>query len=54
MMVFLFLSLGLSATDPETLAIGSKAPDFSLPGVDGKTYALSSFESSGILLIVFT
>lgn len=43
-------------TDDEhqTLAIGSKAPDFSLPGVDGKTYSLASFKSSSILVIVFT
>jgi len=38
----------------ETLSIGSVAPDFSLPGVDGKTYSLSSFASSKILVIVFT
>ena len=40
--------------DPQTLAIGSKAPDFKLPGVDGKTYTLSSFSKSPILVIVFT
>ncbi len=39
---------------PPTLAIGSKAIDFSLPGVDGKTYTLKDFSSSPILLIVFT
>jgi peroxiredoxin len=40
--------------DPTTLAIGSTAPDFSLPGTDGKTYSLKDFSSSKILLIVFT
>ena len=37
----------------KTLAIGSKAPDFSLPGVDGKTYTLESFKSAKVLVIVF-
>ena len=37
-----------------TLAIGSKAPGFSLQGVDGKMYSLSSFEDAKILVIVFT
>lgn len=40
--------------DPQTLPIGSPAPEFSLPGVDGKTYTLKDFASSKILLIVFT
>ena len=40
--------------DPKTLEIGSKAPDFKLPGVDGKTYTLASFKSAKILVIVFT
>jgi len=37
-----------------TLAIGSKAPDFHLPGTDGKTYSLASFAKSKILVVVFT
>jgi AhpC/TSA family len=37
-----------------TLAIGSSAPDFSLPGTDGKTHKLSDFEKSKVLVIVFT
>ncbi len=40
--------------DPHpTLAIGAEAPDFSLPGVDGKTYTLSSFKDARVLVIVF-
>ena len=39
---------------PATLAIGAAAPDFSLPGVDGKTYRLHDFDSSRVLVIVFT
>jgi peroxiredoxin len=37
-----------------TLPIGSAAPDFSLPGVDGKTYSLASFAGAKVLVIVFT
>jgi peroxiredoxin len=43
-----------AATRPPTLAIGSSAPDFSLPGVDGKTYSLKDFASAKILLVIFT
>ena len=42
------------ADEHPTLAIGAQAPDFSLKGVDGKTYTLNSFKSSPILMIVFT
>lgn len=38
----------------KTLPIGSKAPDFSLLGTDGKTYSLASFSKADILVIVFT
>jgi peroxiredoxin len=36
------------------LPIGSPAPDFSLPGVDGKIHKLSDYSASPILVIVFT
>ncbi len=39
---------------PEILAIGSAAPDFSLPGVDDRTYSLSDFGESKVLAIVFS
>jgi len=42
------------ADDHPTLAIGSKAPAFSLKGVDGKTYSLASFSKYKILVIIFT
>ena len=42
------------AADPKPLAIGSKAPDFSLPGVDGKTHALKDFASAKVLVVAFT
>lgn len=37
-----------------TLQIGESAPDFSLPGVDGKTYSLADFAQSKLLVIVFS
>lgn len=46
---------GVNSIDqPETLAIGAKAPDFKLPGVDGKMYSLASFNKARLLVIVFT
>lgn len=42
------------ADDPVTLAIGAKAPDFKLPGVDGKTYSLASFSKAKILVVIFS
>ena len=47
----------LFAADPpgfKTLEIGDRAPDFSLPGVDGKTYSLADFAESKLLAIIFT
>src|SRR5580698_2561383 len=37
-----------------TLAIGSPAPDFSLPGIDGKTHTLKEYSASPILALLFT
>jgi thiol-disulfide isomerase/thioredoxin len=52
----IFLALACPAQeDPhKPLAIGDAAPDFSLPGVDGKTYSLADFAGSKILVVVFT
>jgi peroxiredoxin len=47
-------SSGLSLCHADTLEIGSPAPDFNLPAVDGKTYSLGSFREADILVIVFT
>jgi peroxiredoxin len=44
---------GLAAEHP-ILPLGSAAPDFSLPGVDGKIHKLSDYASSKILVVVFT
>lgn len=37
-----------------TLSIGAKAPDFCLPGIDGKSHCLKDYASSKVLVIVFT
>jgi peroxiredoxin len=36
------------------LGLGSAAPDFSLPGVDGKIHSLNDYQASPILAVVFT
>jgi peroxiredoxin len=38
----------------KTLEIGASAPDFNLPGVDGRRYTLADFDAAKILVIVFT
>lgn len=42
------------AEEIKTLAIGAKAPDFALPGVDGKVHRLADYAGAKILVIVFT
>jgi peroxiredoxin len=54
--IFLFL-LTFSASAQNShpiLPLGSPAPDFSLPGVDGKIHSLADYASSPVLVVVFT
>jgi thiol-disulfide isomerase/thioredoxin len=46
---------GTVAPDPDhpVLAIGSPAPDFALPGVDGETHRLADFADAKVLAVVF-
>lgn len=37
-----------------TLPLGSKAPAFTLPATDGKTYSLESFSEAKVLVVFFT
>jgi len=37
-----------------TLQIGDQAPDFNLPGVDGKSYSLESFKDAKLLIVAFS
>ncbi len=38
----------------QTLKIGAKAPDFKLPGVDGRFHSLGEFDDKEVLVIIFT
>jgi peroxiredoxin len=52
--LFVF-GMSLAAEDEHpTLAVGSPAPDFSLPGIDGQTHTLADYSSAKVLVIVFT
>lgn len=37
-----------------TLSLGARAPDFTLPGVDGKDWSLADFATSRVLVLVFS
>ena len=48
---------GLAWSAPQqskTLEIGQRAPDFNLPGVDGRNYKLADFADANVLVIIFT
>ena len=54
---FVLLSMmaaSLRAQAHPILALGSAAPPFSLPGVDGKIHKLSDYGASPVLVVVFT
>lgn len=36
------------------LAVGDAAPDFALPGIDGRTYRLADFSGPDVLMVLFT
>ena len=38
----------------KTLEIGRQAPDFNLPGVDGRDYRLADFAEAKVLVVIFT
>lgn len=42
------------ANPTKLLAIGTPAPGFNLPSVDGKNYTLASFKDAKLLLVIFT
>jgi peroxiredoxin len=56
LVVVLLMTFGAASAQQlhPILALGSPAPDFALPGVDGQTHKLSDYASSQILVIVFT
>lgn len=56
-LILLFSIRGLSQIthpEPKTLEPGSKAPDFSLLGIDGKKYTLKDFEKAKVLVVIFS
>jgi peroxiredoxin len=56
LLAVLLMTLGIGSAEEvhPTLALGSPAPDFALPGVDGQIHKLSDYASSPILVVVFT
>ncbi len=50
------LAFGAHAAEEQhpTLALGSQAPDFDLPGVDGRNWALKDLAKAKVLAVVFT
>jgi thiol-disulfide isomerase/thioredoxin len=50
----LIRSICLANDEHKILPIGAAAPDFKLPGIDGKAYSLASFKDASILVIIFT
>jgi peroxiredoxin len=53
-LVFTHAAFGADATKYPPLALGSPAPDFKLPGADGKTWRLKDFAKAKVLVVVFT
>jgi len=55
LLTLLCLSLASWADDAHPiLALGSPAPKFELPGVDGQTHKLADYDASPVLVVVFT
>ena len=52
--LLLLISSFTLAADVIPLAIGSPAPDFNLPGVDGKNHSLHEYDSAKVLVVLFT
>jgi len=51
---FALLAAARAADQPPTLPLGAPAPDFNLPGVDGRHHALADFAAAKVLVVVFT
>jgi peroxiredoxin len=44
----------LRADDFPTLPLGAKAPEFNLPGIDGRNWTLNDFSNAKLLIVTFT
>src|SRR5450432_3198233 len=54
-LLVLFVAIGTWAEEAHPiLALGSPAPNFELPGIDGKIHKLSDYSASPVLVVVFT
>jgi len=53
-LMFLVSVTAMAAESHLILPIGSAAPDFALPGTDGRIHRLSDYAASPILVVVFT
>jgi peroxiredoxin len=54
LIVALALTSACARGDRPKLALGSTAPDFTLPGVDGRSHSLRDYANSPVLAVVFT
>lgn len=48
------LATAFAAPEVKTIEPGTKAPDFNLPGVDGKNHTLGEYSKTDILAVLFT
>jgi thiol-disulfide isomerase/thioredoxin len=53
-LVLVNTSFGAGQPGIKPLEIGTQAPDFDLPGIDGRNYQLSDFADAKVLVIIFT
>ena len=51
--VVLICGMGWTNTEAAELKEGDVAPDFSLPGSDGKTYSLASFKGKQVVVLAW-
>lgn len=57
LLIILSAAFSAYAAEPfevKTLEIGAAAPDFTLPGVDGKQHSLKDFADAKVLAVIFT
>ena len=55
LLVLLVTGMGRAAPEEiKTLVIGASAPNFALPGVDGKIHRLADYAQAKVLVIIFT
>jgi len=53
LLVLLAAAAAVCAPEHPVLAIGSRAPDFALPGIDGKTHTLADYQDKPVLMVMF-